>query len=260
MLKSKKFIGMPVISLEEGQHIGKIKDLVINPTTKMVAALLIEQKGWFKEQKFIPYSKVASVGDDVATIEQSTSVQKGTNLPEIVQLTKDKYSLIGCNVIAENGRVLGQVEEYFIDATTGNILGLEISSSMLSSLISGRAFLDVALIRTIGKELIVTNNDAPDKLAKLEGGLKETVISLKHTGDSLLENTLAKTKGLTTGINQKWSGFKGEKENESAPCQPAQGEDPADTAVTTTLPHQLTPTATPTSGDPPAKDPQDQPK
>ena len=119
MLKSKKFIGMPVISLEEGQRIGKIKELVVNPTTKVVVALLIEQKGWFKDQKFIPYSKVCSVGNDAITIEQSSSVQKGTSLPDIVQLTKNKFTIIGCKVIAENGTVLGVVEEFFVDAASG---------------------------------------------------------------------------------------------------------------------------------------------
>lgn len=226
MLKSKKFIGMPVISLEEGQRIGKIKELVVNPVTKVVAALLIEQKGWFKDQKFIPYSKVSSVGNDAITVEQSNSVQKGTSLPDIVQLTKNKYNIVDCKVIAENGTVLGMVEEYFVDAMSGEIVGLEVSGSLINSFLSGRAFLDVALIRTIGKELIVTSNDAPDNLVKINGGLKETVISLKHTGDNLLESTLSKTKELTSNINKRWEELKKEREkrNES-PCHCEQCED-----------------------------------
>lgn len=219
MLKSKKFIGMPVISLEEGQRIGKIKELVINPTTKVVAALLIEQKGWFKDQKFIPYSKVCSVGNDAITVEQNSSVQKGTSLPEIMQLTKDKYIIVDCKVIAENGTVLGMTEEYFVDAISGEIVGLEISGSFINSFLSGRAFLDVALIRTIGKELIVTSNDAPDSLVKINGGLKETVISLKHTGDNLLESTLSKTKELTSSINKRWDELKKEREKRNESCQ-----------------------------------------
>ncbi|MEG6617169.1 PRC-barrel domain-containing protein [Peptococcaceae bacterium 1198_IL3148] len=222
MIKSKKFIGMPVISLSEGQQIGKIKELVVDPHSKSVAALLIEQKGWFKDQKFIPYGKVCSVGDDAITIEQSANIQKGASLPEILQLTKDKYQLLNEKVVTENGKVIGMVEEYYVDIFTGDIAGLEVSGSFINSLMSGRAFLDMALVRTIGKELIVTSNDAPDNLVKINGGFKETVKSLKCTGDNLWESTISKTKELTSTINKKLINLKNEKDknkDKDSPCQ-----------------------------------------
>jgi uncharacterized protein YrrD len=219
MIKSKKFIGMPVISLSEGQQIGKIKELVIDPNSKLVAALLVEQKGWFKDQKFIPYAKVCSVGDDAITIEQSTSIQKGASLPEILQLTKDKYQILDEKVVTESGRVLGLVEEYYVDISTGTIAGLEISGSFINSLMTGRAFLDTTLVRTIGKELIVTSNDAPDNLVKINGGFKETMKSIKSTSDNLWESTVSKTKELTSSINKKLAELKKEKESKETPCQ-----------------------------------------
>ena len=48
MQKSKRFEAMPVISLEEGRQIGTVKGLVVDPAARKVAALIIEQKGWFK--------------------------------------------------------------------------------------------------------------------------------------------------------------------------------------------------------------------
>ena len=86
---------MPVISLAEGQQIGIVKALVINPLLKSITALMVEQKGWFKEQKYIPYSKVRSVGNDVLTIEYKSSLDKTVGLPEIMDLLKNKVDIIG---------------------------------------------------------------------------------------------------------------------------------------------------------------------
>ena len=66
MRKSKKFIGIPVISLAEGQQMGTVKGLVVDPVQQNVAGLLIDQKGWFNGQKFVPYKKVRCLGTDAS--------------------------------------------------------------------------------------------------------------------------------------------------------------------------------------------------
>ncbi|GAB6179111.1 PRC-barrel domain-containing protein [Desulfotomaculum defluvii] len=206
MRKSKKFIGMPIISLAEGQEMGTVKGLVVDPVEQRIAALIIEQKGWFKDQKFAPYSKVRSVGADAITIDQGAVVEKGTSLPDILKLFKEKVNIIGCKVIVENGSDLGEVDEFFIDEITGQIVGLEISGSFLNSLIKGKSFLEVSFIKTIGKELVVTSVDALDNLIKVDGGLQETVKQLKDSTNHIWESTLQKTKeigNITKEISSK---------------------------------------------------------
>ncbi|WP_051688245.1 PRC-barrel domain-containing protein [Desulfofalx alkaliphila] len=218
MIKSKQLVGMPVISLAEGQQIGRVKELVINPDSKSIAALVIEQRGWFKEQKFIPYGKVHSVGSDAITIDQSSNVQKGSGLPDIVKLTKDKHGVIQAKVVAENGKLLGVVEEFYLDTDKGAIVGLELSGSFIDGLISGRAFLDMAFVQTIGRELLIAGNDAADNLIKVDGGLSETMKTIKDTGSSLWESTLVKTKEVTGSINKKLEQFKKQGKTSDEPC------------------------------------------
>ncbi len=198
MRKSKKFIGMPVISLAEGQQLGTVKGLVVDPVGQKVAALIIEQKGWFSEQKFAPYGKVRSVGADAITLDQSTLLEKGTSLPDILKLFKDKIGLIGCKVLAESGAQLGVVDEYYVDETNGNIVGLEVTGTLLNSLMKGKTFLDINFVKTIGKELIVTSDNAAENLVKSDGGLQETVKQLKDSTSQLWENTVQITKELSS--------------------------------------------------------------
>ncbi|MDD4238526.1 MAG: PRC-barrel domain-containing protein [Desulfotomaculaceae bacterium] len=202
MRKSKRFESMPVISLEEGQQIGHVKSLVVDPAGKKVAALIIEQKGWFKEQRFIPYHKVKSAGSDAITIEKTANVERATGLPDIVKLVREKVGIIGARLVAENGTLLGNVDEYYVDLATGTIAGLEFSGNLLNSFIKGRAYLDTIYVRTLGKEVVVITNEALDNIFKLDGGLQETVKNIRETTGHLWENTVQKTKDLGTTLNK----------------------------------------------------------
>ena len=202
MRKSKRFASMPVFSLEEGLHIGSVKEIVVSPNDKRVAALIIEQKGWFREQRFIPYHKVYSVGDDAVTIEKTSGVQRATGLPDIVKLLKDKIKVIGAKIVTENGNLLGFIDEYYVEIETGNITGLEFSGNLINNVIKGRAFLDISFVRTIGREIVIVNNEAPENVFKLDGGLQETFKNMRETTGHLWESTRQKTRDINKCDNR----------------------------------------------------------
>lgn len=201
MRKSKQFISMPVISLEEGQQIGIIKGLVIDPGLKRVAALMIEQKGWFNDQKFIPYINVHSVGEDAVTIKHGTMVQKGTNLPEIISLTKNKVKVNGARIVTESGTLLGEADDYYVNMASGEMIGMEFSGSFMNGLFSGKAFLDINHVLTIGKDMIVCSDQALDEAVKLDGGLQEKLRGVRESTSHIWESTVQKTRELGSNVN-----------------------------------------------------------
>lgn len=214
MRKSKQFHGMLVISLQEGKRIGVVRGLVVDPERKVVAALIVEQKGWFlKEQKFLPFSRVHSVGENAITVDQSSKVERAATLPDVVRLVKERINIIGARIVTESGTLLGQVDEYYVDVETGDIVGLEFSGGLLSSVISGRAFLDTTFLRTVGKEVIVTKNEALAHMVKIEGGLAE---SLNHAWDT----TRQKTRALGDVLFSTWERVRGVKDENECPCNP----------------------------------------
>ena len=204
MKKSRKFVSMPIVSLQEGMQIGVVRSLVVDPVKLEVAALIIDQRGWFREQKIIPYAKVKSVGADAITIDQSSNVQKPVSLPEILKLIKEKANPIGTRVIAENGTVIGNVDEYYIDEITGKITSLEIAGKLLESLFKGRARLPVEQVLTIGSDVVVVKDGAETHLEKIDGGLQETFSNIKEGTSSLLESTIQRTKEISKNIKEKY--------------------------------------------------------
>lgn len=219
MRKSKQLLGLPVFSLEEGQQIGKVKGLVVDPAKKAVVALVIEEKGWTKEQKFIPFHLLHSVGEDAITVERTSALQKGASLPEIVRLARERLEVVGTRIVLENGTILGQVDEFCIDLQTGEIVGLEFSEGVFSNVMQGRAYLDASFIRTLGRQVTVCTPECLNHLVKIEGGFGDTIRAVKTTAGQVWTGALHRSREITTGIKLP---FRRRPKEEQAPPEEKQ--------------------------------------
>lgn len=193
---------MPVFSLEDGQQIGVVKETVIDNKNLEISALAIEPKGFFKEQKIIPYAKVKSVGDDAITIERTGGAQSPGNLPNILSLSKSSASFIGTKVVSENGLNLGYVEEFIIEDTTGKIVGFELGGK-ISGLLSGKVRLDTDFALTMGRDALIVKADSEKNLISLTPPIKDSLKNISGATSKWVEHTMDNTK--------KWSKVFGNK-------------------------------------------------
>lgn len=184
MLPSKKFLSLPIISLKEGQQIGFVRNLVIDPKAKAVAALIVDPKGFFKEQRIIPFNRVVSIGENAITVSTESQVEKATNLPDILELLKEKAAIVGIKVITANGRTLGVTEEFYIDPEDGTIASLDISDGKIEGLFNGKARLQANDILTIGTDVVVVAKDCEERLEVFNKGINENVKSFLQVASS----------------------------------------------------------------------------
>lgn len=189
MKPSRKYLSLPIISLQEGQQIGYVKSLILDAGTKSLAAIVVDPKGLFKDQRIIPYAKVVSVGDDAITIDKGSHVEKTSNLPELLDLVKQKLTIIGTKMVTETGKTLGTADEYYVDPKTGEITQIEISGGKLEGFISGKAWISAQHIITIGHDVIVAQKDSESTLTVADKGLSETFKNLIHSTSHLASET-----------------------------------------------------------------------
>ncbi|CAA7599893.1 PRC-barrel-like [Acididesulfobacillus acetoxydans] len=185
MKPSRKFLSLPIITLKEGQQIGYVKGLVLDAREKAVAALVVDPKGFFKDQRIIPYSKVVSVGDDAITIDKESHVEKSAGIPELLELLKEKLGIIGTKVVTESGKILGIAAEYYVDTVTGKVTQLEVSGGKIGSLLNGRALLSAEQLVTIGPDVIVAQKESELSLDVADKGLNDTLKSFLHSTSHL---------------------------------------------------------------------------
>lgn len=189
MKPSRKFLSLPIISLQEGQQLGYVKSLILNAATKSLAAIVVDPKGFFKDQRIIPYSKIVSVGDDAITINKESHVEKTSSLPELLDLVKEKLSIIGTKMVTETGKTIGTADEYYVDPSTGKITQIELSGGKLEGLLNGKAWISAEYITTIGHDVIVIQKGSENALTVSDKGLSDSLKNLIHTTSNLASET-----------------------------------------------------------------------
>ena len=189
MKPSRKYLSLPIISLQEGQQIGYVKSLILNAGTKALAAIVVDTKGFFKDQRIIPYSKVVSVGEDAITIDKESHVEKTSSLPELLDLVKEKLTIIGTKMVTETGKTLGIAEEYYVDPETGKITHIEISGGKIEGFLSGKAWISAEYITTIGHDVIISQKGSENSLTVADKGLSDSFKNLMHSTSHLASET-----------------------------------------------------------------------
>lgn len=214
MLPSKKFLSLPIISLKEGQQIGHVRNLVVDPKAKTVAALIIDPKGFFKEQRIIPFNRVISIGENAITISSESQVEKATSLPDILNLLKEKAAIIGIKVVTENGKTLGFTEEFYVDPDNGSITNIDISEGKIEGLFSGKVRLKAEDILTIGPDVIIVSKDCETRMEVFNKGINENLKSFFHVASS-------KASKKSQQLNKYWKkNIKGKGKDEDAENKP----------------------------------------
>ena len=208
MKPSRKYLSLPIISLQEGQQIGHVKSLILDAGTKALAAIVVDTKGFFKDQRIIPYSKVVSVGEDAITIDKESHVEKTSSLPELLELVKEKLTIIGTKMVTETGKTLGIAEEYYVDPGTGKITQIEISGGKIEGFLSGKAWISAEYITTIGHDVIISQKGSENALRVADKGLSDSLKNLMHSTSHLASET-------THTISSYFK--KGKFNNETAP-------------------------------------------
>ncbi|MCL1918261.1 MAG: PRC-barrel domain-containing protein [Peptococcaceae bacterium] len=169
MFASRKILSLPIFSLQEGRRVGHVRSLIVNAKTQSIAALVVDPQGFFQDQRIIPFNRIASIGEDAITVSTSSQAEKTANLPNIIDLIKEKISIVGLRAVTDKGKALGLIDEYFVDPETGSIVELEVSSGRIEGFFSGRVRIHIENIITLGKDAVVIRHEGLDTLVTNKG-------------------------------------------------------------------------------------------
>ncbi len=211
--KSKKLVGMPVVSLADGHQLGRVKRLLIDQQKMCIMAFTIDRKGWFKEQPVIPYSYVKNVGNHAITVDHANAVVRLSSLPELESLAKKSLPFLGVKVISEEGTILGTVNDFYFDPQDGTIRSLEIKSGPLHS----PRVLENNLVITCGRDAVIVKSGAEENLHKAAGLLKGKWQVACNSVNNILGEAGHYTRKLKTAVTSRWERLPFVSKKDSAP-------------------------------------------
>lgn len=152
MNRGRDLVGMPIINLTNGETVGRVKDVLFDPTSHQFVGIEMDGGGWLKGPRKIHFDDFAGIGEDAITILEDSVIMKALPCEESV-ITEDK--VVGSRVLTKDGNELGTISDIIIDLTTGNITHYQISDGIIQDLLEGRGIVPIDTGITYGKDAII---------------------------------------------------------------------------------------------------------
>ena len=170
MLKGKEVIGRKIVTLDGGERVDSVHDLIFDEQGNHVLALLVDEGGWFHAAKVIAFSSVKSIGEDAVMITSTDDVVSAGDDPVIAAAMQSKSGLSGLNLLTTDGKDLGRISDVFFDEVSGQVIGYEATGGLFSDLSSGRTFVPAPESVTIGAEAAIVPPTVAHAMEEQEAG------------------------------------------------------------------------------------------
>ncbi|MGI9860123.1 PRC-barrel domain-containing protein [Moorella naiadis] len=133
MPKGREVVGLPVISRDRGEELGRIQDLYFDESGGNLKAILLADGGWLRQPRVVDFSRLEARGTDAFMVSDA-----GTVVHEPPPGTRRWQELKGLRLINSAGQELGLVEDLVIELPSGQVKALEVSTGLVNDLLDGR--------------------------------------------------------------------------------------------------------------------------
>jgi uncharacterized protein YrrD len=167
MRKGKDARGLLVITKDSGKKVGKVEDLILDRQGSRVLGILVDEAGWFKEAKVVPWPSFRVIGLDAVIIDDEASAKKASEVPEMSEVLEGGNVLVGARVATTDGRELGKIEDFYFDPDSGVVKGFELSGG------KGRSFLPTPASFQSGTDVAFVDPSAVATIVDLKEALRD---------------------------------------------------------------------------------------
>jgi uncharacterized protein YrrD len=156
MRKARDLVGLPVVELSSGEHIGEVRDVLFDGVGEF-HSLLLERGGLLFSAKVLPKVGIRAIGQDAVTTESRQAI--AALREELSELTSLLEGNVGKDVLTEKGHLLGTLEDVYLDDNLNTIVGYEISEGFLADLKEGRKVMRACSKIMIGQDTVLVPDD-----------------------------------------------------------------------------------------------------
>ena len=161
----QKTLGMPVLSINNGQLLGKIKQVLLDGKTYRVIGFVTEKRmGNISEERILPLHQVNSFGRDSITVSDVSVLERKGHTPQYIPSIRRPLTVIGSRVFTVGGNIVGKTEDFLFEISDGSLAYLQISLKDESGCIlaPGRRIIAIAPQTIIMKDQALEESIIPD--------------------------------------------------------------------------------------------------
>jgi uncharacterized protein YrrD len=175
MNKGKYIIGKSIITLDTGEIIDTVQDVLFDSQNNKILGFLVDEGGFLKSARVLPFESIKNIGTDGITVADKNAIVSARDVESIRDFTESNNILLGTKVMTEDGKDLGKISDVYFDETLGTIEGYEVSGGMFADAMSGTSFLPNPKTINIGRDVAFVPSDVITlmDMQKEEGGIRK---------------------------------------------------------------------------------------
>lgn len=153
MLKGREITGLPVFAGRNKERFGAVSDLAYNPANKEIVGLIISG-GLLNKTLFLASADINHIGKDGIYTSNKKSLKR---LPAEFKGIKEA-GWYGSRLINGKGEDKGTLADVLLNGY--HLVGLEVSSGIVSDVLDGRDFLPWNSVRDTDGDIITIENNS----------------------------------------------------------------------------------------------------
>lgn len=148
--------GQALVTIEDGEKIGEVADMLFDPQALRIAALTFTKGGLLNRETFtLPANQVRVWGKDVILVNRPGELQS-VNTQQQQNWVKLSDQLRGRYVVSTDGTRVGQVNDVLID-DQGQLAGYDLSQVFIEGPLAEAKRIPVEATSSLGKDVLIVD-------------------------------------------------------------------------------------------------------
>jgi uncharacterized protein YrrD len=150
LARATELIGMPVVTIDDGEDIAEVKDVVFNPQTNELLGFTLNKRGRFRGpmRQLLPWSSVSAVGRDAVMVESDAALGEPANVAADLANPPPGRDVIGNAVVTDSGVQLAYVTDVVLEVGGPN-------ASVVGYAMDNGKFLPIPFQLAVSGEILV---------------------------------------------------------------------------------------------------------
>lgn len=136
-IEATKLLNLPIASEESMSKIGIISEIIVDPENGVVCGLQVKPLGLFSPKKVLSVVDILAWDPNGIVTRDEENLVDASEIVRIEKILEKQIFLIGLKAETENGKNLGQVEDFLIDTETQTVSKYYLKNLFGESLILG---------------------------------------------------------------------------------------------------------------------------
>jgi uncharacterized protein YrrD len=151
--------GLPIISLDSGQVLGSVADIIIDPENGKILGITSGSGFFNKSKKALAFNDIFELNHEAVLTRDDESLVNIDELVRIKNVIGQKIYLIGSKVVNEEGKRLGRVADFIINADLGILSKIYVENSLHKRYFEDTLVIPAKKIISIERKKIIVCDD-----------------------------------------------------------------------------------------------------